>query len=133
MDFSKHGKGTTSVKVNHAPGGQSNFSLAWDAPDNSTKNKGKNNQPQQQPPQQQLPQQQQQFKQQNHQQSNKQEQEVTQKVGQGYHHSKEQQITGKIGQKPEIKQVEQQQNQGTGKTSVKVHNPPGGKSSFTLG
>ena len=30
MDFSKHGSGTTSVKVHHAPGGSSNFSLAWD-------------------------------------------------------------------------------------------------------
>jgi hypothetical protein len=32
MDFSKHTQGTTSVKVHHAPGGRSNFSLAWDAP-----------------------------------------------------------------------------------------------------
>jgi hypothetical protein len=32
MDFSKHTQGTTSVKVHHAPGGQSSFSLAWDAP-----------------------------------------------------------------------------------------------------
>ncbi len=30
MDFSKHTDGTTSVKVRHAPGGQSSFSLAWD-------------------------------------------------------------------------------------------------------
>lgn len=30
MDFSKHGNGTTSVKVHHQPGGQSSFSLAWD-------------------------------------------------------------------------------------------------------
>lgn len=30
MDFSKHGDGTTSVKVHHAPGGKSNFSLSWD-------------------------------------------------------------------------------------------------------
>lgn len=28
MDFTK--QGTTSVKVHHAPGGKSNFSLAWD-------------------------------------------------------------------------------------------------------
>jgi hypothetical protein len=28
MNFSK--EGTTSVRVNHAPGGKSNFSLAWD-------------------------------------------------------------------------------------------------------
>jgi hypothetical protein len=32
MDFSKHTQGTTSVKVHHAPGGRSNFSLAWDQP-----------------------------------------------------------------------------------------------------
>lgn len=32
MEFSKHGSGTTSVKVHHAPGGQSNFSLAWGEP-----------------------------------------------------------------------------------------------------
>ena len=31
MDFSKHTDGTTSVKVHHAPGGSSNFSLGWDA------------------------------------------------------------------------------------------------------
>ena len=30
MDFSKQ-NGTTSVKVHHAPGGKSNFSLSWDA------------------------------------------------------------------------------------------------------
>jgi hypothetical protein len=30
MDFSKHSNGTTSVKVHHAPGGSSSFSLAWD-------------------------------------------------------------------------------------------------------
>ena len=29
MDFTKQ-DGTTSVKVHHAPGGSSNFSLAWD-------------------------------------------------------------------------------------------------------
>ncbi len=33
MDFSKHTDGTTSVKVHHAPGGQSSFSLAWDTAD----------------------------------------------------------------------------------------------------
>lgn len=32
MDFSKHTDGTTSVKVHHAPGGKSSFSLAWDNP-----------------------------------------------------------------------------------------------------
>lgn len=30
MDFSKHTDGTTSVKVHHAPGGKSNFSIGWD-------------------------------------------------------------------------------------------------------
>lgn len=29
MEFAKQ-DGTTSVKVHHAPGGKSNFSLAWD-------------------------------------------------------------------------------------------------------
>jgi hypothetical protein len=32
MDFSKHSQGTTSVKVRHAPGGQSSFSIGWDVP-----------------------------------------------------------------------------------------------------
>jgi len=31
MDFSKHTDNTTSVKVHHAPGGKSSFSLSWDA------------------------------------------------------------------------------------------------------
>jgi hypothetical protein len=42
MEFSKQ-DGTTSVKVHHAPGGKSNFSLAWDAEPNQPK--GKNQQP----------------------------------------------------------------------------------------
>lgn len=37
MDFSKHSQGTTSVKVHHAPGGKSNFSIGWDVPAPSTK------------------------------------------------------------------------------------------------
>lgn len=46
MDFSKHNAGTTSVKVHHAPGGKSNFSLAWDdTPQNN--NKPSNKAPQQ--------------------------------------------------------------------------------------
>ena len=87
MDFSKHGDGTTSVKVHHAPGGKSNFSLAWD------------NGPQQQPV------------------------KKTQPV---------------VNQVPvQAQQQHQGSNQG-GKalnvpTSVKVHNPPGGKSNFTFG
>jgi len=32
MEFSKQDQGVTSVKVHHAPGGKSNFSLAWDEP-----------------------------------------------------------------------------------------------------
>jgi hypothetical protein len=36
MDFSKHSQGTTSVKVHHAPGGKSNFSLGWDVPTTTT-------------------------------------------------------------------------------------------------
>lgn len=86
MDFSKHGDGTTSVKVHHAPGGKSNFSLAWD------------NGPQEQPV------------------------KKTQPV---------------VNQPPVQSHQVQTNNQG-GKalnvqTSVKVHNPPGGKSNFTLG
>jgi hypothetical protein len=95
MEFSKHGSGTTSVKVHHAPGGKSNFSLAWDEP---TK-------PAQQPQQPQQPQQQ--FK--------KQQQEVTMKPNQPV---------------PKLNPAEQP---AAGKTSVKVHNPPGGKSSITFG
>lgn len=82
MDFSKQ-NGTTSVKVHHAPGGKSNFSLSWDA--------------------------------------------------------EPQQVVGKI--KPSVVQTQniQQANQvqpqkaNNVPTSVKVHNPPGGKSNFTLG
>ena len=37
MDFSKHTQGTTSVKVHHAPGGKSNFSLGWEEPQQAPK------------------------------------------------------------------------------------------------
>ncbi len=37
MNFSKHSEGTTSVKVNNAPGGKSNFSLGWDVPETAPK------------------------------------------------------------------------------------------------
>jgi len=47
MDFSKHSAGTTSVKVHHAPGGKSNFSLGWDDTP-QTNNKPVNNKPVQQ-------------------------------------------------------------------------------------
>jgi len=83
MEFSKQ-EGTTSVKVHHAPGGKSNFSLAWDAEPNQPK--GKNQQPLQVKPNQ-----------------------VQQPV------------------------VQQSGKSNNVQTSVKVHNPPGGKSSFTLG
>lgn len=39
MDFSKHTGGTTSVKVHHAPGGQSSFSLGWDVPEKAPQKK----------------------------------------------------------------------------------------------
>ena len=46
MDFSKHNQGTTSVKVHHAPGGRSNFSLAWDeGPTKPTKTAPRSNNP----------------------------------------------------------------------------------------
>ncbi len=38
MDFAKQ-NGTTSVKVHHAPGGKSNFSLAWDTEPQQVVNK----------------------------------------------------------------------------------------------
>ena len=89
MDFSKHNQGTTSVKVNNAPGGKSNFSLAWDVPEQAPK---KTTTQQVQPPQQ-APQ-----------------------------------------QVPQVQQIAgQKEQQPAGKTSVKVHNPPGGKSSITFG
>ncbi len=82
MEFSKQ-EGTTSVKVHHAPGGKSNFSLAWDAEPNQPK--GKNQQPLQVKPN---------------------------------------QIPQPVAVKEKANNVQ---------TSVKVHNPPGGKSNFTLG
>lgn len=42
MDFSKQ-NGTTSVKVHHAPGGKSNFSLSWDAEPQQVVGKSKPN------------------------------------------------------------------------------------------
>lgn len=90
MDFSKHTKGTTSVKVHHAPGGQSNFSLAWDTGDEVPKNKKQ-------------------------QATNQIQESLTIKVGE------QQQIAKESEQKP------------AGRTSVKVHNPPGGKSSIVFG
>ncbi len=81
MDFSKQ-DGTTSVKVHHAPGGKSNFSLAWDA-------------------------------------------EPTQVVGK----------SKPVVQSTNVQQTNNVQPQKSNNvaTSVKVHNPPGGKSNFTLG
>lgn len=82
MDFSKQ-NGTTSVKVHHAPGGKSNFSLSWDA--------------------------------------------------------EPQQVVGKtkapVVQQQNIQKVNEIQPQKANnvQTSVKVHNPPGGRSNFTFG
>lgn len=92
MDFSKHSQGTTSVKVHHAPGGKSNFSLGWDEP--------------------------------KPQQNNAPKVEVAQK-------NTQQEVTQKPNQ---VQQNPKPQEQpAAGKTSVKVHNPPGGKSSITFG
>jgi hypothetical protein len=97
MDFSKHTDGTTSVKVHHAPGGKSNFSLGWDEAPKAPKST-----PVQPPAQQQQP------------ASNQPKQAVSSNnATAGY--------SDKSKQEP------------AGKTSVKVHNPPGGKSNFTLG
>lgn len=88
MDFSKHTDGTTSVKVHHAPGGKSNFSLGWDAPEPAPKK------PSPQPVAQQAP----------------------------------------VQQKPQQPvNAPTKATEPAGKTSVKVHNPPGGKSNFSLG
>lgn len=94
MDFSKHTDGTTSVKVHHAPGGKSNFSIGWD---------GQNEAPKKQapPPQ------------------------VVQPV------NPQPQPSSTV---PHAHKNEQSNNSNPdNKTSVKVHNPPGGKSNFTLG
>lgn len=94
MDFSKHSQGTTSVKVHHAPGGKSNFSLGWDEPP-------KNNAPKPE----------------------------TQK-------NAPQEIPLKPNQAPvkqETKEAPKQEQPAAGKTSVKVHNPPGGKSNIIFG
>ena len=92
MEFSKHGQGTTSVKVHNAPGGKSNFSLAWDEPVKpANQNVGKK-----------APQ-----------------QEIALKPNQVVANNKP--------------QVQLPQQQAAGKTSVKVQNPPGGKSSITFG
>jgi hypothetical protein len=92
MEFSKQDQGVTSVKVHHAPGGKSNFSLAWDEPTKPVNQPNSN------------------FK------------------------KPQQEITGKPGQQQPVKQVAPPPQQvPAGKTSVKVHNPPGGKSSITFG
>ena len=90
MDFSKHSTGTTSVKVHHAPGGGSNFSLAWGDPEPAKKTAPK--------------------------------------------------VTPVTNPAPlkETNQVQQptqgQQAKGPdAKTSVKVHNPPGGRSNICFG
>ena len=80
MDYTK--EGISSVKVHNAPGGKSNFSLAWDTePSQPLRPK---NTPVQAPVQ------------------------------------------------PAMKQEPYKPNNDA-KTSVKVHNPPGGRSNFTLG
>ncbi|EFX61314.1 hypothetical protein DAPPUDRAFT_274121 [Daphnia pulex] len=91
MEFSKHGQGTTSVKVHNAPGGKSNFSLAWDEPQKPVNQNQVKKAPQQ---------------------------EITLKPTQ-------------VG--VNVKPVQVQQQPPAGKTSVKVANPPGGKSSITFG
>lgn len=90
MDFSKQ-DGTPSVKLHHAPGGKSSFSLAWDA-------------------------------------------EPQQTVGQGKKQVVMQQNIIQQNQ-PVQKNVQSQPEpyKSSAQTSVKVHAPPGGKSSFTFG
>ena len=94
MEFAKQ-DGTPSVKVHHAPGGKSNFSLSWDEPTTAPKKAPV------QPA------------------------------------SQQQQQPASIQSKPATKTTagygQKDQQEPAGKTSVKVHNPPGGKSNFTLG
>lgn len=97
MDFSKHTDGTTSVKVHHAPGGKSNFSLGWSEEPKPAPKKENPQAPPSQPQQ----------------QATSQPQAAS---------------TAGYSQKGQ-----QQQTNEDNKTSVKVHNPPGGKSNFTLG
>ncbi len=94
MDFSKHNQGTTSVKVHHAPGGKSNFSLAW-GDSEPTNQKPKTN----------------------------------------FQKKEQTEVTGKPNQAPVVNNVApvKVEQQAAGKSSVKVHNPPGGKSSITFG
>ena len=95
MDFSKHNQGTTSVKVHHAPGGKSNFSLAWG-----------DSEP------------------------------VNQKPKTQFQKKEQTEVTGKPNQTPVVNNVVppvKVEQQAAGKSSVKVHNPPGGKSSITFG
>ena len=85
MDFSKHGENTTSVKVHHAPGGRSNFSLAWGEPE---------------PVKRQAP-----------------------------------TVSPVVPQQPlrPSNHILPSSNESDAKTSVKVRNPPGGRSSITFG
>jgi hypothetical protein len=88
MNFSK--QGTTSVKVHHAPGGQSSFSLSWDEPVKP----------------------------------------VTKPVLQTAQQPTVQSTTQAAGGKGKTDPTQQQ---AAGKTSVKVYNPPGGKSNIIFG
>ena len=96
MDFSKHNQGTTSVKVHHAPGGKSNFSLGWDEPP-AQKNASKVEV------------------------QKSSQQEMPLKPNQAPYNSKPQE------------QAAKQEQPAAGKTSVKVHAPPGGKSNIIFG
>ncbi len=87
MDFSKHTQGTTSVKVHHAPGGKSNFSLGWDVP--TTNNKTNSNPPP----------------------TNNPTNNITKPLAPSNNNSQP----------------------TDAKTSVKVHNPPGGRSNIIFG
>ena len=99
MDFSKHGQGTTSVKVHHAPGGKSNFSLGWEEPPAQKKT--------QNAPKVEV-------------QKNAQ-QDIALKPNQAPYNPKPQEPPQK------------QEQTAAGKTSVKVHAPPGGKSNIIFG
>ncbi len=89
MDYTK--EGTTSVRVHHAPGGKSSFSLAWDTQPAKTSKQIKPNNPISQP--------------------------ISQPIA---------------PHNMNIPPTTQPANT-TAKTSVKVHNPPGGRSNIIFG
>ena len=103
MDFSKHSENQTSVKVHHAPGGQSNFSLGGDYGDDAGTGAAK--------PQQATA--------------------VPQHSAAGGQPPPKHQLQSSICFGNDV--PEAQGNVSGAQTSVKVHHAPGGQSNFSLG